>query len=512
MAEDQKTDQTKVCTKRKLTTLQLKNSATIAHEQQLKISKILTVVACPSVENIEVSIAETKFGVSVRYEALVCLETGEIVTLSQIGNSSTSCENSLITADSNVEVFATILDVNSNISGGEVNVSSLVNCDVYVSNRNICIKQMQSGQDVYTKDNELTINSYKCGNTHSGIATNEIDPQGKLNKIIFCQSQCVLKSAACNNDYYTINGNVFFNMMGEYDDGQIKSLSHNFTFSEEIECKGINKEDILQIKMSCAKPTTTNIVTNTDGNNVVSIEVPYTICSDVYQKTNKEFVVDAYNIHREINLTTESYEQNEFFDTKIVEEKIISTFTLTEESPRVERILLSTGESISLVNSYAKQGEIILEGIANIGTIYYSEDDEGNKVLNSVVIDVPYSLSVSAPEVQEGDNVEVEIKLGEVAVKNKKGRELEVIANVIISYNINRPQVFAITTDMSFGEEKPAKEYALEIYVVKENQTLWDVAKHLNISSDTLLNQNPEVNLPLQPGDKIVAYRGGTKN
>ena len=124
---------------------------------------------------------------------------------------------------------------------------------------------------------------------------------------------------------------------------------------------------------------------------------------------------------------------------------------------------------------------------------------------------MPYSLSVLAPEVREGDNVEVEVKLADVSVKNKKGRELEVIANIVVSYSINRPQVFAITTEINFGETKPNKNYALEIYVAKENQTLWDVAKHLNISTENLLSQNPELNLPISVGDKIVAYHGGTK-
>ena len=235
----------------------------------------------------------------------------------------------------------------------------------------------------------------------------------------------------------------------------------------------------------------------------------FPINAQVYQQTTREFIIDAYSTEKEVNLTLESFEQNEFLETKFVEDKIISTFTLTEDAPRVERILLSNGENISVVTAFAKDAEIVLEGIANIGTIYYSEDDDGNKVLNSVVIDVPYSLSVQAPLVKSGYNFEVDVSLGEVIVKNKKGRELEVIANINISYNINRPSVFAISTEINFGEQKQEKDYALEIYVAKENQTLWDIAKYLNISQENLLNQNPEVVLPLNAGDKLVAYHGG---
>lgn len=509
MAEELTEETIKLCTKRKLATLQLKNNATINSSDNVKITKILTVVACPNVDNVETFNAETKFNISVRYDALVCLENGEIVTLSQTGVSNSSCENSLITADSNVDVFASVLDVNSSIANGEVNVNSLVSCDIYLSNRNICLKQLSKSDDVFTKDCEVEINSHKISNAHSSIISSEIDAQGKVNKIIFCQYQGCVKSVVAGNDYYTVGGEMVVNLMAEYEDGQLKSLIKSIPFSEEIECKGLCKEDIMQTYFVTNKPCNTNIITDADGNNTISVELPYIVKCDVYQKCNREFVVDAYNVKKEVNLTTESYEQNEFYNSKFVEDKIVSTFTLTEDAPRVERILLSTGESISLVNSYTKNGEIVIEGIANVGTIYYSEDDEGNKVLNSVVIDVPYSLSIIAPEVNEGDNVEVDVKLGEVTVKNKKGRELEVIANINICYSVNKPLVFAVVTELSFGDEKPLKDYALEIYVAKENQTLWDIAKYLNISSDSLLSQNPDVSLPIVAGEKIVAYRGG---
>lgn len=508
MAEELNQEKLTVCTRQKLTSVQLKNSTIIAHQTN-KISKILTVVACASVGKVESSNAEAKFGVNVRYEALVCLDNGEITTILQTDSTSTTVENQVIGEHTNVDVFCVVLDVSSSLSNGEITVNSLIGCEVYISNHNLCIKQAKRPENVFTKESEIKLTSHKCSVSHSSTVMHELDLQGKVNKLIFCGFTGCSKQITPNNDYFTLNGQMTINLMCEYEDGQIKNIVKDIDFSEEIECKGLTSDDIVQTRLCFDKPCSTNLITDQNSNNLVNIELPYTINAQVYQQTTREFIIDAYSTEKEVNLTLESFEQNEFLETKFVEDKIISTFTLTEDAPRVERILLSNGENISVVTAFAKDGEIVLEGIANIGTIYYSEDDDGNKVLNSVVIDVPYSLSVQAPLVKSGDNVEVEVSLGEVIVKNKKGRELEVIANINISYNINRPSVFAISTEINFGEQKQEKDYALEIYVAKENQTLWDIAKYLNISQENLLNQNPEVVLPLNAGDKLVAYHGG---
>ena len=48
---------------------------------------------------------------------------------------------------------------------------------------------------------------------------------------------------------------------------------------------------------------------------------------------------------------------------------------------------------------------------------------------------------------------------------------------------------------------------SLFIYVVKPNQTIWDVAKDVSVSQELILEQNPQVELPIKAGDKLVIYK-----
>ena len=65
----------------------------------------------------------------------------------------------------------------------------------------------------------------------------------------------------------------------------------------------------------------------------------------------------------------------------------------------------------------------------------------------------------------------------------------------------------AVITEVSEADEKPENMCVLTIYVVKTNETIWDIAKQLNVSPDSLLEQNPQIELPLVGGEKLIVYR-----
>ena len=84
--------------------------------------------------------------------------------------------------------------------------------------------------------------------------------------------------------------------------------------------------------------------------------------------------------------------------------------------------------------------------------------------------------------------------------------DLEVYADI---YTL---QEGCVITNVTLGDEKPKDDCALYIYIVKPNQTIWDVAKDINSSQELILEQNPDIELPLKAGDKLVVYRPNVMN
>ena len=510
---EEKQNSIKMCNKRFITTLQQKVSTNISSPTDVKIAKMLSLKTQPTIENVEVFNGGFKASLNVEYEAVVCLENGEIVcSEKQQTTTQVTYENSVISSNSAVKIIPCVMDSETTISQGEVNVNSLVNLEVFVESDDCCFcpPVVDESINVKTQDSKVCTNKGKI--FAKGLIKGEVSVDNKFRKIIFSSYTGYLKGYDIKTDYFVINGEMFANFLCEYEDGQLKSFTKTFDFSEEIEQKGILAEDILQLDFTTLFKPNTNLVVGSNGETIIDIEMPYVLRGDIYTCYNQETIVDAYDTSKEVNLTTESFDHCINKPSYFAEDKIIAGFNISEDAPRIERILGTAGENISVVNTIVKNGEIILEGIASVGVIYYSEDEDGNKVLNSVVVDLPYSLNVNNSEIKENDIAIVDLKLGEISVKNKKGRELEVVANVYVTYCLATPTISAFTTNIAFGEEKASSPYALEIVVAKENETLWDIAKRLSIKEEQLISQNSDVVLPLSGGEKLVVFRGVNNN
>ena len=80
-------------------------------------------------------------------------------------------------------------------------------------------------------------------------------------------------------------------------------------------------------------------------------------------------------------------------------------------------------------------------------------------------------------------------------------------AELTMFVDLNAEYDGCLITQVVVGDEKKQDDCALQIYVVKPNQTVWDIAKELSVSQELILEQNENVSLPLKAGDKLVVYK-----
>ena len=493
-----------IATKTKLGVSQVKNTAIINTLDNVKITKVLTVSAKPRIENILVGNTEVKFDGNVEYDLLVALENNEIVPFTQKTSFSQVFENSSIMPETIINIYPELIELN-NISNqnGDIAYSSLINFEIFSIgiNSNICCAK--SLDNVFVKESEISYNTFGGNIVYDSIVNFEISKDSKVNKVLFVNSFANIKSVITSTNYFVVSGEIYSTIVYQSEDGLIKSINRETSFSEEIENQNINKESVIQVFVQTKETT---VIENSEKNSF-SFDTPLQIIAQIYNKSSKGCIVDAFSLTNEVNLTTTSFEEDEFITTRQAEENILTNFILADNIPLVDKILAITPINISIVNQIVKDSELLLEGIATINLIYYFEDDDGNNILNSIDVEVPYSITANIPDLNEGDKIVTRVILGDVSIKNKRGKELEILAEAKINYDIVKSTISAVTTELSLGEDKPQKDYALEIYLAKEGQTLWDVAKELNMSTVDIVAQNSDLTLPLSSGDKVVVYR-----
>jgi LysM repeat protein len=117
---------------------------------------------------------------------------------------------------------------------------------------------------------------------------------------------------------------------------------------------------------------------------------------------------------------------------------------------------------------------------------------------------MPFSVE---KKVEGAESSVVTISLENISGRSKRGKEIEVSAELNVFVDMYSESNRCVLTQVVVGDNKEQDDCALQIYVVKPNQTVWDIAKELSVSQELILQQNESVSLPLKVGEKLVVYR-----
>ena len=94
----------------------------------------------------------------------------------------------------------------------------------------------------------------------------------------------------------------------------------------------------------------------------------------------------------------------------------------------------------------------------------------------------------------------------------KKGRDVFVDAVVCVYTNVCKSNQAALISQLEYKEELPAKDCAIEIYFGKAGESVWDIAKSLNVTPEKIYNQNPDVSEVLENDQKLAVYYQKNQN
>ena len=147
-----------------------------------------------------------------------------------------------------------------------------------------------------------------------------------------------------------------------------------------------------------------------------------------------------------------------------------------------------------------ENGKLNIEGVANATVVYYTKETNG---ITSVQVEMPFSVEQKV----EGDmSSVVTLCLSDINARSKRGKEIEVSSELSVYADMFSSGEVGVISNIVVGDNKPKDDCSLYIYIVKPNETIWDIAKDLSVSEDLILEQNPDVELPLKGGERLVIY------
>ena len=467
------------------------------------VTKVLSLSVESFVQNSEVLNGVINYSGTVDTRLVIMAEDGQINTICSSCPFSSRFENSEIETGQEAFIKVKVIDYNVESIGGDM-VKIAVNLEqkgFVIGNREVATISCHD-EDVCIKNEEIDVIEFGGSARETFTVESEINLRENIKKVILTEARVLVRNVEAGSGFVTISGDVISRVLYLSENDKFESGYVYDNFKEEIELEGVNRESFVEGDAYVKQDeVTTEIIQDEKGGKIV-VKVPLVLSVRSYRENKVTVIQDLYSVKNELNLSTESFNMTAVCPIEVVEGKIEGSLTLDEDHPRVDKLLFSGGNNVTITNSYLRDGEVFIEGIAKTTAVYLNDEDSA---LHSVQLDVPFTISDKF-NAEDGGVLMVDAVLCDVDVVVKKGREFYYDAKVKASVSYCHDRLGGIISSATAVEEYGERDYAMEIIYAPSGKDLWEVAKHAKVKEEQISSQNPEVVFPVNEDTPIVLF------
>lgn len=313
-------------------------------------------------------------------------------------------------------------------------------------------------------------------------------------------------------DKVVINGFVYVNILfSAYQNDENCMPSHSiFQIQERIEftqfipiqqggqwsgCNVFFNDHDLKVKLT----------QDEEGNDVFRLEGDLLTYVELYKNTEKEIIVDGY--HKQKDFVCDFLEENSrtLIGTMASEASVREILSLENCGHELEKILYATAEVVN-GESRSEQGKIITEGkiLAKIICLASGEDE----TIFTVKEELPFRVVTAMPQLTGNEIICHKIYIKDLWSEKINSKQLEFNATVLVCGEVMQPTPFRVLTNPAFEESSVCNEpMPMVIYVCKQSDTLWHIAKKFKTSMDSIRQTNCMETDTLSTGQKLLIVK-----
>lgn len=244
-----------------------------------------------------------------------------------------------------------------------------------------------------------------------------------------------------------------------------------------------------------------------DESNTCMLEIECTVCCKVKvtDEVTREVLQDAYSPqkmvkfdHRLINLNKALCTMTENFTVRE---------TLNNDYDDIEiKDIVSVCPSISIENAYVEGNKSIIQGIIKVVVLFVPV--EGEKMIYKIAEEIPFENDMNIEKLTDTcsifnticiDRVEADLNRNQIDIVIKAKRFTEAMDKKSESF---------IVKGEDQGEYDLSKAPSIIVYICKEGDNLWDIAKKYNTTEEEIAQVNEiKVDEAIKPGKCLILQK-----
>ncbi len=335
-------------------------------------------------------------------------------------------------------------------------------------------------------------------------------PSGKPNiyEILYYEVELRANQLKLLDNRISIKGEllVFALYTGEEEE-KIQYYETEIPFDGMIECNGCKEEMISDIGV-CIQTKDVQIKPDDDGEErVLDLEVVLELDIKVYEEEELEILSDIYSVAKELTpIYRDAYYENLLMknNSKV---RVNDRILLEPSNLKILQICNVTG-NIRIDEERIAPNGIEVEGIIEAQILYITDDD--SKPLGATKGVVPFSHLIEIKEMKDNSNYNIKASLDQISVMMLDGEEIEVKAGINLDTIVFDKITEPIITDIKVEDldlEKLQQMPSIIGYIVKNQDSLWTIAKKFYTTVDNIKELNQLESELVQRGDKLLLMK-----
>jgi hypothetical protein len=464
-----------------------------------KIKKVLSIVADPKITAVDALNGEAAIGGRVNYKVLYLNEDNEPISLDYFSDYKDRVADADIRPASGLTVKTAIVDITVR-DDDVLSISLVLENSVYMITSDVIPVLKSVPENYFDERRRVVAQSYADAPKTQVFVSDESPAGGAVDKILLLDVSAVSGNATVGNGIVAVGGTVYANVLYTTKDGRYLSKQFVIPFSEERSIAlGLAVSAFTEVSIKNSKV----VLSGTEEDNIIRAEATVEIDATVVIDDDEEVVGDVFSVTHELNTLVEKRPKPRFYYSAVYSETVGENVGLDGNMPAIDEILGYFGARNNIASITAANERVNVEGVVNMTVLYRGEDAE----ISSADVEIPYSLNVRDSAVSDGFRLEGKGSVGTVAVKRKKDRELDITAELFFGVQAYGDETISVVSEVEELGEKPTATGAIGIYNTSEGETLWDIAKALSCTPETILNQNEELVFPIKKPGRVILYR-----
>ena len=338
-------------------------------------------------------------------------------------------------------------------------------------------------------------NEGKLCNAVSFSGESEIDDDFNLvaTDILVPSAQPVILNCAVRTGLVEVTGEIYLSILAVRE-GLPVALDRVIPFKAELSCEQAVVPSPASCRAEIRDMTVDCKVNEERGKSDVTFNATLAFSGSFFEEENVSLIADAFSVENELRLNF--FEETDFVctDVKVYSERVTG---LCAVKSKIDYTCAFLAAALPRAEFSRTQDGI---GGSIIATLIYEQGGE----MHSTEVNLPFTVRLSGLNSDCGN---ITVAVCGISIRQRAEGECEAEAVLKITAVDGENRRIRYVTEATECDAKVVNDSAISVYIPAAGDDLWETAKRLNVSPESIQSTNPELNFPLSGKERILIFR-----